>query len=65
MILEFTAAKIAEIAFGGMIEGGAGKLTEIAIEKLNLLRQKIWNQLGVIRRQKEPLKPLSKARSQN
>ncbi|MEP0794495.1 hypothetical protein NDI44_08175 [Trichocoleus sp. DQ-A3] len=45
MIFEFTAAKIAEIAFGGMIEGGAGKLTEIAIEKLNLLRQKIWNQL--------------------
>ncbi|MBD1904665.1 hypothetical protein H6F66_09275 [Trichocoleus sp. FACHB-6] len=28
-----------------MIEGGAGKLTEIAIEKLNLLRQKIWNKL--------------------
>ena len=45
MIFEFTAAKIAEIAFGGMIEGGAGKLTEIAIEKLNLLRQKIWNEL--------------------
>ncbi|MEP0753044.1 hypothetical protein NDA03_12570 [Trichocoleus sp. Lan] len=45
MILEFTAAKIAEIAFGGMIEGGAGKLTEIAIEKVNLLRQKIWNKL--------------------
>ncbi len=45
MVLGFTAAKIAEIAFGGIIEGGAGKLTEIAIEKLNLLRQKIWNQL--------------------
>ncbi|MEP0883121.1 hypothetical protein NDI49_16320 [Trichocoleus sp. ST-U3] len=45
MIFEFTAAKIAEIAFGGMIEGGAGKLTEIVIEKANLLRQKIWNKL--------------------
>ncbi|MBD1888472.1 hypothetical protein [Coleofasciculus sp. FACHB-SPT9] len=45
MVLGFTAAKIAEIAFGGIIEGGAGKLTEIAIKKLNLLRQKIWNQL--------------------
>ncbi|MEP0855031.1 hypothetical protein [Trichocoleus sp. DQ-U1] len=45
MIFEFTAAKIAEIAFGGIIEGGAGKLTEIAIEKANLLRQKIWAKL--------------------
>ncbi|MFE1746370.1 hypothetical protein [Coleofasciculus sp. H7-2] len=45
MVLEFTAAKIAEIAFGGMIEGGAGKLMEIAIEKVNPLREKIWNKL--------------------
>jgi hypothetical protein len=45
MVLGFTAAKILEIAVGGMIEGGAGKLTEIALEKVNLLRQKIWNKL--------------------
>ena len=45
MVLGFTAAKILEIAVGGMIEDGAGKLMEIAIEKVNPLRQKIWNKL--------------------
>lgn len=34
MILELTAAKIVELAFGGMIQGAMGKVTEMAVGKL-------------------------------
>ena len=46
MALElFTAEKIAELAFGAVIETGAGKLTEGAIAKGKQLWQKIRNRL--------------------
>lgn len=44
-----TAAAIATLAFGKFIEGGAGKLaekfTEAALQKMDELRNKIWEKL--------------------
>ncbi|MDJ0799435.1 MAG: hypothetical protein QNJ51_21900 [Calothrix sp. MO_167.B12] len=46
MLAELTAAKIAEIAFGGIIQGAVGKVTEMAVGKLikelqNKIRRKL------------------------
>ena len=41
-MVTLTATEIAKLAFGGLIQAGAGKLTEAAISKAKLLWQKIW-----------------------
>ncbi|MDJ0618336.1 MAG: hypothetical protein QNJ63_16580 [Calothrix sp. MO_192.B10] len=46
MLAELTAAKIAEIAFGGIIQGAVGKVTEMGVGKLikelqNKIRRKL------------------------
>ena len=41
MVEAFTAAAIAKLAFDGVIQAGAGNLTETAISKAKLLWQKI------------------------
>lgn len=45
MALELTAVKIAEIAFGKLVETAVDKGIEAGLEKLKPLRDRIWHRL--------------------